>query len=280
MDCRVCRNKKFRKLLFFHETSKAGSISYPLYQCTGCKLIQPYPQPYTASTKSQVYAKKGITKCYLNQEERIDFSSRDYQDYFRNFISFEQSIKAYQIQGKHLDIGCGSGHLLVLGRNLNLDSEGTELSPGLINQLQKAGFKVYNKEVDEFKEESYDLVTMNHVLEHIDNLQEFTKSVNKILKPKGYLMVAFPYIYGIIPRILRTRWYGQGYGQHLNFFSIKSITTLLTSNNFEIIRIKQLSLDYSPIWLPGPIKIITHLVSKITILLGAGDNLFVIARKL
>ena len=178
-----------------------------------------------------------------------------------------------------MDIGCGSGHLLTRAKELGLSSEGLELNPHLVNELKAQGFTVSDKKIEEVKQK-YDLITMNHVIEHIDNLQEFLQSTGKALNNKGYLMLAFPYIYGIIPRILRTCWYGQGYGQHLNFFSIKSINLLLAKNQFEIIKIEKLSLDYSPSWIPLPFRIITNLISKITVASGLGDNIFIVARKL
>ena len=53
------------------------------------------------------------------------------------------------------------------------------------------------------------------------------------------------HIFGDSSWILRTKWYGLGYGQHLNFFSKKNIKLLLEQEGFKVMESKILMVDYA-----------------------------------
>jgi hypothetical protein len=88
-----------------------------------------------------------------------------------------------------------------------------------------------------------------------------------------------PYIQGLVPRILRTKWYGLGYGQHLNFFSKQSIKILLERTGFEPVEFKVLSVDYAHPKFPSILNHLANLIMFLLVSLGLGDNLFVVAKK-
>ncbi len=76
------------------------------------------------------------------------------------------------------------------------------------------------------------------------------RNVVRITKPGGYVLLAVPYIFGLMPQLLRTHWYGHGSGQHLNFFSKESMVILLEKHGFEIEDMVIESMDYAPLCLP------------------------------
>jgi len=247
-----------------------------LYKCSSCGLIIPYPHPYTEDTKIEVY-----NRDYNKNETKIDYDSPYSRHYIKNFIPYLSYINKYKIRGNHLDVGCGLGYLLHLCKLNGFETEGIELNKQLVKLLNKKGFKVHDKELGspEYHKNYYDLITANHVLEHIDNINDFLKNINNLLKNDGYLIFACPYINGIIPKILRTKWYGQGFGTHLNFFSIKSIKKLLKNNGFKLVEIKINSMDYTTYNMPHFFKLIIRTVSKLISNMGLGDNIFVVAKK-
>ncbi|MFH1840223.1 MAG: class I SAM-dependent methyltransferase [Nanoarchaeota archaeon] len=271
--CLICNSEKRQKLMLFRETDLDNKKCYNLFKCKNCGLIRPLPLPYTEKNKIEIYD-------FKHEDIKIDFESLESKHGLKNFKPYIKFIKQYHIKGNTLDIGCGGGFLLYLTQEIGLISEGIELNNSLVNALNQKGFKVYNQELGNniYQNKKYDLITANHVLEHIDDLNSFLQEVQKLLNSGGYFIFAIPYIYGIIPKIMRTKWYGQGYGKHLNFFSIKSIKKLFKNNNFKVIKIEKRSMDYTKHNMPKTLIKIINLILKIIIDLKCGDNLFVIVK--
>lgn len=278
--CPICGGDSFARLTLFEVPSRYDGKRYPLIKCRGCGLVRPFPLPYSEATKYDIYDEGGLTKCYDPKTKTIGFDTAEYADYFKNFRFYADHIKKYKISGRHLDIGCGCGHLLRISSRLGLEPEGIELNPGISKAMRQAGFNVHYAELgDGFPDRYYDLATMNHVLEHIENLDGFLKEVCRVLKSGGYLVMAVPYIYGLMPRLLRTYWYGHGHGQHLNMFSKKSLKMLLGRNGLPVIEINTASMDYAPLGFPVFLRKTIDSVCASIASAGIGDNLVVVARK-
>jgi len=142
-------------------------------------------------------------------------------------------------------------------------------------------YKVYFSEVggSALKGKKYDFLTMNHVLEHVEKPENFVFELNKLLKKDGYLIFAVPYLKGLVPNVLRTKWYGLGSGQHLNFFSKNSMRLLLEKNGFDVQEFKVLSVDYAHPKFPRVVNMIAEVIMKFIVSFRLGDNLFTVAKK-
>ena len=125
MICPICNSDKFKKIFFMREVSRITKKGYPLFKCEKCSLIRPNPLPYTDTSKLSIYDSDDNIRFYDAGEKRILFNSKEYKDYFKHFRQFEDFVKKYSITGRHLDVGCGAGHLVFL--------------------LKKQGFKFYEK---------------------------------------------------------------------------------------------------------------------------------------
>jgi len=282
MKCIVCGSLQFKKIPLIHEVSRYTHKAYPLFKCVECGLVRPNPLPYDEKTKLSIYDEPENIKFYHQKKNKIDRKSYDYNYYFKHFKPFLNFVKKYKINGKGLDVGCGAGHLMILLSKLGIKSEGIDITQKLIKSMKKEGYAVYCGELNSkvLKNKKYDLITANQVLEHIIDPEFLVKDINGLLKKEGYVILAVPYVYGLIPNILRTKWYGLGYGQHLNFFSKKSLKILFERNGFEIKEFKVLSVDYAHPKFPRFLNIFSEIIMSILIYFGLGDNLFVVARKM
>jgi 2-polyprenyl-3-methyl-5-hydroxy-6-metoxy-1,4-benzoquinol methylase len=149
-----------------------------------------------------------------------------------------------------LDIGCDKGFLLekISKKNECKNIFGVDLNKDAIFQCQKKfqfaeNFSIQN--IDEklnFPNDSFDLVTMVAVLEHVFDPFEAINEIFRILKPGGMYIVEVPNIafikyrinlfFGIRPR---TSW-GYGWdGGHLNYFTASDLKKLLELKGFKII---------------------------------------------
>lgn len=282
MKCIICGNEKLRRLRLIREYSRETKRYYPLFKCQSCGFIRPFPLPYQDKNKLKIYDSPKNIRFYEEETGRIERRSKEYLYYFKYFKIYEKFIKEYKIKGRSLDIGCGAGHLMILLKRLGLRAEGIEISPILIKALLKDNMKVYKGNLNDkiMRNKKYDFVIANQVLEHIENPQKFVDSMNKVMRNGAYAVISVPYINGLVPKILRTKWYGLGHGQHLNFFSEKSINMILKKSGFEIKEIKIDIVDYSHPSFPKIVDFIANFLSKIIVFTGLGDNMFIVAQKI
>lgn len=280
MNCIICGSDKIARMPLINEISRYTKVKYPLYKCKKCGFTRPSPLPYEDESKLNIYDKPENIKFFDKKLNKIDDGSKEYKYYFKHFKPYIELIKKYKIRGKAIDVGCGPGHLLELMSKEGLKAEGSDISPVLIKVLNKK-FKVYCAELDskEIKKKEYDLVTLNQVIEHVEDPELFVNQINRVLKIGGHLILATPYLWGIVPQVLRSKWYGLGYGQHLNFFSSKSMKMIMERNGFKIKEIKILSVDYAHPNFPKILNVIANFIMKMNVYFGLGDNMFVIAEK-
>ena len=269
------------KVPLINEISRYTKIKYPLFKCKSCGFIRPNPLPYKDDDKLEIYDSPDNIKFYDKKKKKINRESKEYKYYFKHFRPYLELVKKYKIKGRALDIGCGAGHLMLCLKNNGFDTEGIEISPVLVSTLKKERCKVYCSEINDkkIKRNHYNLITFNQVLEHIEYPEKFIENVRTKLAERGYLILAVPYIYGLVPNILRSKWYGLGYGQHVNFFSKKSLEIMLERNGFEVSEFKVLIVDYAHPKFPKVLNLFAEFLSKIIVFLGLGDNLFVVAKK-
>ncbi len=277
MQCLICKNRKFKKIQFMNEIAMWNKKKYPLFKCVDCEFTRPFPLPYNDKSKKEIYDSESNIRFYNPKLRKIDFESEEYKDYFKHFSQYADFVIKYNIKGKHIDVGCGAGHIIHLLSKKGLNSEGLEISKKLVNSL-KSRYNVYCSELKNIKKK-YNLITMSHVFEHVINPNEFVREINKHLYKNGFVILSLPYIKGIIPQLLRTKWYGLGHGQHLNFFSKKNLKILFEENGFKVLEFKIRILDYTHKKFPKLLNSIILLFTKIIEYLNLGDNLYVVAIK-
>jgi 2-polyprenyl-3-methyl-5-hydroxy-6-metoxy-1,4-benzoquinol methylase len=150
--------------------------------------------------------------------------------------------------GSLLDIGCGNGKILVLGRDNGWKVRGLELSPSLADSIsEKFGIEVTISNFltyEPAKEEQYDLVILRHVLEHLqDSILAMTK-INQLLKPGGFGVLEFPDIESNQMKLKRfisgigiySKKYKETYlPGHCNEFCEESFKYLLSKTGFKLL---------------------------------------------
>jgi len=136
---------------------------------------------------------------------------------------------------KVLEIGCGYGSLLAeLRDNYQADITGVEPDPIARRVAEAAyGIRIRHSSVDRFWEEadSYDVILMHHVLEHLLNPGEVIAQVSRHLKKDGFLYVGVPNVTAMtFPKQLFFRF------AHVSNFSPFSLFLLLWQNGWKVIR--------------------------------------------
>ncbi|MBL4677813.1 MAG: class I SAM-dependent methyltransferase [Mucilaginibacter sp.] len=91
-----------------------------------------------------------------------------------------------------LDIGCGRGQLICSLFNLGFEHV-NGVDKFLPHDIDHGfGVKVYNKELSDLPSNSYDLLIMHHVFEHVDEQVQQLQECYRLLKKGGVLLIAVP----------------------------------------------------------------------------------------
>jgi 2-polyprenyl-3-methyl-5-hydroxy-6-metoxy-1,4-benzoquinol methylase len=193
-----------------------------------------------------------------------------------------------------LDIGCSNGLFLDLFKEKGWETWGVDPSSNA-NIAKKKGHKVTRDifENVEFPANYFDLVIMNHTLEHMDNPSYFLSKIYKLLKNNGILFVDVPNAGGVGARLLGKHWPYLAPDEHKQQFTRKTLSDLFKKNGFKIIHFESRSglFEYanpiSELWqaLTGMKKrfftdILTLPFSFLTTLFNAGDSMSLIGKKI
>lgn len=146
-------------------------------------------------------------------------------------------ITSFKTKDKNLlDIGCGTGDFLQVAKQQNWNVTGVEPN---VNAREIANRKVTNTVYDidalrTLKNESFDVITLWHVLEHLPNLKEDVSTLKRLLKPKGVLIIAVPNYKSFDATYYNNFWAAYDVPRHLWHFSQTSISKLFASENMKI----------------------------------------------
>jgi len=156
-------------------------------------------------------------------------------------------VSSYQQSGTLLDVGTGDGCFLNFAKK-QFDVCATEVSSAGISYAKALGHQVHEGTVFDsfFDNKKFDVITIWHVLEHVDFPGEFLKRIKELLAKGGFLFVAVPNELGPLCRpktiLMRSNPFPElrvGEEIHLTHFTPHSLKNHLTKNlGFSFISLK------------------------------------------
>jgi SAM-dependent methyltransferase len=96
---------------------------------------------------------------------------------------------------KLIDLGCDDGDITMrIAKKLqSKDITGIDIIEDELNKAKEKNIKTYKMDLNnklEFKDESYDVINANQVIEHIADVDLFVSEVKRILKKGGYAIIS------------------------------------------------------------------------------------------
>ncbi|NMB82159.1 MAG: class I SAM-dependent methyltransferase [Ignavibacteria bacterium] len=202
------------------------------------------------------YSVPRLNDFLINQYYSLDLS-----EYYRsdsvpdNILKKENEeivelINNYKAPGQVLEIGCGNGFLLNEFKKKGWECLGIEPS----EQAVKFGKEILNLNIHkgylndcQCRNNSFDLVILMDVIEHISEPQKFMNSILSYLKNDGILVIGTGNICSLNAIIARSAWSYFGSWEHISFYSPRSIRFLLSKVGLSHIKIIKRSYSGSKV---------------------------------
>ena len=145
-------------------------------------------------------------------------------------------------KGRILDIGAGTGDFLAMAKSNGWDIIGIEPSEKAKTIAGKKGV-IFAESMQSLEKQSFDVITMWHVLEHVPNLEEQIKELKRLLKPDGTIIIAVPNFRSFDAKYYRRFWAGFDVPRHLWHFSKKAIKQLFLKEKMKVEKILPMKFD-------------------------------------
>ncbi|MEK7169183.1 MAG: class I SAM-dependent methyltransferase [Patescibacteria group bacterium] len=222
-----------------------------------------------------------------------DKEYRENEKLFKNIFKKRYNIISKFIKKPRtvLDIGCSNGVFLDLYNN----SETWGVEPSTIaNSLRSTAHRIINTYFEKAKlpDNYFDLVIMNHTLEHVKDAEIVLAKVYRLLKKDGILFIDVPNAGGLGSKLLGDKWPYRLPDEHTYQFTKESLFGLIEDSGFKILHwesrsgLFELASPLLDLWLSLITlkkRFITNLLtipySLITTSLNMGDSMSIIGKK-
>ena len=153
--------------------------------------------------------------------------------------------------GRLLDVGCGSGDMLMRTQKLGWNVQGLDFDPQAVEAACKKGLNVKLGSFSEqdFTSDSFDVVTMSHVFEHVHDPVALLEFCKRVLKPGGRLILVTPNNESLLHNIYRKNWKPLEPPRHLYLFNSATLATLAKRAGFSDVAVKTIIRDANGIFL-------------------------------
>lgn len=230
--CPICNSGN---IFFYHKDFKSINI----YKCKDCSIQFMNPQ-YSDEYLEEYYSK------YTFEEPKWDEPLLYGHDYYLSLVE-----KFVSNKGKLLDIGCGKGHLLQAAKKRGWQPVGYDVDCDSVEYFSKKyGIKIYCGDFEKigWEKNSFQLISMHHVFEHLKNPIKYLHIVTSALEQRGIFFIVIPNIRGLSSRIkfrmeklgIRRTNVGRYYdtSHHLFYYEPKTLSNVLIKQGYKILLIR------------------------------------------
>lgn len=208
---------------------------YPIVRCDDCALVFANPQVDESLVLAE-YRAEGARANDLWVD--VLLSERQLELDREKFEEILDELEPYRGEGKLLDIGTSIGLFPRLAIDRGWDATGNEFGERAREVArERFGLDVTDAPLDAMDVEaaSFDVVTLNSVLEHVNEPRRMLSQVHSLLKPRGALFAIVPNVESLACRVLHDRAATFDGRNHLVYFSPRTLTSMLDAEGFEAV---------------------------------------------
>lgn len=241
--CPVCQSDRIKNIFPVKDFTVSGS-QFQVMECDHCTLR--FTQDVPTQDEIGVFYKSEEYISHTNTSKGL--VNNLYQK-VRNVTMKQKTalVKEYTglPKGSLLDVGCGTGSFLhsmqqkgwsVTG--LEPDADARDLAQQLHDLKVLPSHEIFN-----LREDSFNAITMWHVLEHVHQLHEYVEQLKKLLTPAGKIFIAVPNYTSRDAKAYGKFWAAYDVPRHLYHFSPKSIDVLMKQHGLKVVKLLPMWFD-------------------------------------
>lgn len=195
---------------------------------------------------SKLYHKNINKKKFINDNVKKTFEYRykkfgtERIEYIEKYTSLKKKKKI-----KILDYGCGMGSFLysIKNKRKRYLAKGLDFDLNSINYCKSLGLNVDSKNLEDEKNNYYDLITLFDVIEHIQEPKKIISILLKKLKVGGYLIFFTPNLNSLSTILMKDKHNMFAPFDHLCFYSLNSFKFIAKKFNMKLLRFDYFGLD-------------------------------------
>ena len=232
-SCPNCGDKNISKVILAKDFTVSGE-QFEIWECKNCT------QRFTQNIPGADQIGR-----YYQSEEYISHS--DTKKGFVNnlYHSVRKRTLQQKTKGNILDVGAGTGAFLNTMKNAGWNCTGIEPD----ETARKNAKDLYDINLKEAKElfslspQTFDAITLWHVLEHVHELHSYVEQLKNLLATNGKLFIAVPNYTSADAKIYGTFWAAYDVPRHLYHFSPKAMKILLNAHGLRLERMQPMWYD-------------------------------------
>lgn len=151
-------------------------------------------------------------------------------------------INSISDKGSLLDIGAGTGDFLSAAKNNHWKVTGIEPNLKAKSIALKKGVS-FEDDLLSLEDNSFDVITMWHVLEHVPNLEEYISELKRLVKSNGTIIIAVPNYKSFDAKYYQEFWAAYDAPRHLWHFSKTAIEKLFAKQSLKLIDVLPMKFD-------------------------------------
>jgi SAM-dependent methyltransferase len=239
-ECPSCKGTKFENhhIVTDHSITKE---SFAIVRCTNCNLLLTNPRP----DETHIW-KYYDSQVYISHSNKTT-SLRDILYKIVRSYTLKKKValvKRYIKVPTLLDYGAGTGHFLKAALTANINSLGVEPTKDTTLQRESELAPYIYKDLDSLPtENSFDVITAWHVLEHVHNLNYIIKQLKKRLNQNGHMIIALPNHLSYDANHYQEHWAGYDVPRHLYHFNPDSFKNFAKSHKLKLIETLPMKFD-------------------------------------
>jgi len=253
IKCPICNSLQTENLFSVKDRFKISNQDFSLIKCPDCEINFTFPildQEEIKKFYPKVYSWKKEYKtpgCFTNFFRKLE------ERYVYHLLMYDTKclLETIKERGEILDIGCGIGSRLEIFREMGFKKfSGIEPSDEAIyaKQIKKLPVKKESLNECNFQENSFNIITLYHVFEHLQDPISSLKIIKKVLKPKGWLVLQIPNFGSYQAKFFKNKWFALDAPRHYFHYAPKTISQILLQNNFEVKKIDQNTNFLHPVY--------------------------------
>ena len=241
--CPLCEGSD-KEVLFTCTDFLVSGEDFSVVKCRQCGLIRTEAPPPENKIGSYYQSEDYIS----HSDSKKGFTEILYH-LARNFMLKRKSSLISQVSGLEtgflLDIGSGTGYFPAFMAKKGWKVKGIEINEQARNfSVSKFGLHILSPDNEsQLNNSAFDVVTLWHVMEHLNDLTHWFGVINRVLRNDGVCVIALPNADSSDAERFGKYWAAYDVPRHLWHFSPVTFRSLAEKNGFRVIKMKGMPLD-------------------------------------